>query len=71
MNLRSGPRSQFNFCIRRCNHLSPRGYRCKDCDLEGWKQNLEENVVAKWRAIRRKTWRERVLKPCPGNRAVL
>ena len=44
----SGPSSQFNFCFRRCNHLSPRGYRCKDCDLEGgkWRQNLEEDVVA-------------------------
>lgn len=73
VRVRSGPSSQFNFCFGRCNHLSPRGYRCKDCDLEGgkWRQNLEEDVVAKWRAIRRSTWREGALKPCPGNRARL
>lgn len=31
---------KFNFCFGRCNHLSPRGYRCKHCDLEGgkWRQ---------------------------------
>lgn len=32
------PSSQFNFCFERCNHLSPRGYRCKDCDLEGGRE---------------------------------
>lgn len=32
-----GPSFQFNLCFRRCNHLSPRGYRCKDCDLLGGK----------------------------------
>lgn len=41
--VRPGPTSKFNFCVGRCNHLSPRGYRCKDCDLE----------CGKWRMFQR------------------
>lgn len=36
-----------------------------------WRQNVEEDVVVQWRAIRRRTWRQGALKPCPGNRAGL